>query len=293
MSGFKPTAMSVQYRHANSSLSTPQAITVPTALSGTGTVTITNANAFDPDLTYTFLLTLTDTQGEYTASKSTTSAPYTIHCRPGGKGIAFGKTSELENYAEFGFEVCMNNNASIRGRDLEGNPINAFQAVNSNGNTIVGYGNYDKGRKGLLGASGTGYTNIYGHDVHIGVSNIASPGTYRPYRRQGDTLNVTVQTAGYVTGGGADVSFMVPIDRPIIGSPTVSVSTTTFKLRQGTKYTHGCNDDTKQAIPTSITATRTTFNGLRITAHFENTTDVTNNDAIGVHWSGTITLGNT
>lgn len=182
---------------------------------------------------------------------------------------------------KFGSDIFLENNEAIMGYDTSGNPVNAFQAQNSSNNTIVGYGNYD--RK-------SGNTNIYGHDLNFGISNIPTPGAYRPYRRQGDTISIVIRTAGYVTNGGKDVSFWIPCSEPIIGSPTATAkSNDGFVLRQGAKYTHGSGAEV-YINPTSYEATATMYSGIYIKAVFNDTTNVTNNDAIGIYWSGTITL---
>ena len=173
------------------------------------------------------------------------------------------------------------NNTKIFGVDENGVRKNAFQAQNESGNTIIGYGNWD---------NASGNTNIYGHDINFGVSNIAEKGTYRPYRRRGDSFSLTLRTAGYVTNGGKDVSFWIPMSEPIIGSPTVSITSGSgFVLRQGNAYTHGSGASTN-VNPDSYEATGTMLNGIYVKAVFSNTTNVTNNDSIGIYWNGTITF---
>lgn len=193
------------------------------------------------------------------------------------------KLMEFLNAAgyRFGGDIHVNNNESIMGYDTNGVAYNAFQAKNSSNNTIVGYGNY---------ANGSGNTNIYGMDINFGVANIDTPGSYRPYRRKGDTSTLTLRTSGYVTNGGKDISFWIPFAEPIIGSPSVTVASGSgFVLRQGDKYTHGSSASVNVS-PISYEATATMFNGVYVKAVFENTTNVTNNDSIGIYWNGTITF---
>ena len=193
------------------------------------------------------------------------------------------KLMEFLNAAgyHFGSDIYLDNNEAIMGYDTTGAAYNTFQAKNESNNTIVGYGNY---------ANNSGNTNIYGADINLGVSNIASPGTFRPYRRQGDALAISIRTTGYVTNSGADVAFMIPFSVPIVGSPTVTVASLDgFCLRQGAKYTHG-SSATAYCKPASYTSYRYMFNGIGIVAHFDNTTNVTNNDAIGIYWNGSITF---
>lgn len=177
--------------------------------------------------------------------------------------------------------IRMLNKGYIYGKTTDGAWRNVFQPLNENNNTTIGYGNYD---------AKTGSTNFYGHDINFGVSNIATPGTYRPYRRRGDTMTFTIRTSGYVTNSGKDVSFFIPLSVPMVGNPTVTITSGSgFNLRQGSKYTHGSSASVA-AFPDSYEATRYMFHGIIVTAVFSDTTNVTNNDAIGIYWNGTITL---
>lgn len=181
----------------------------------------------------------------------------------------------------FGGNIIMKNNEALMGYTTGGEAYNAFQAKNESNNTIVGYGNY---------TNKNGNTNIYGMDINFGVANIDTPGTYRPYRRKGDTVTLTLRTSGYVTNGGKDVSFWVPFSEPIVGSPTATITSGSgFVLRQGNKYTHG-SDASTNVHPTSYEATATMLNGVYVKAVFSDTTNVTNNDSIGIYWNGAITF---
>lgn len=188
---------------------------------------------------------------------------------------------KFNNDMETSGDLTMNTDKTIFGIDPDGLKTNAFTAQNDNGNTIVGYGNY---------SNANGNTNIYGHDINFGVSNIASPGSFRPYRRRGDSLTLTLRTAGYVTNGKTDVIFWIPMAEPIVGSPTVTLTSGNgFIIRQGDKYTHGSAADV-YIKPTSYEAVSTPFNGIYAKAVFSNTANVVNNDTVGIYWNGTITL---
>lgn len=203
-----------------------------------------------------------------------------------GKGFAIGKISEDNSFdvdmiSRFRDNLYLDNGTNIYGTDTDGNPIQALTPNNSNGNLVLGYGGYDA-KKGL--------TNIYGYDTLFYVSNIAEPGSYRPYRRRGDSFNVTVKTAGYVTNSGTDVSFYLPVSMPIVGSPIITVTSVDgFVLRQGGEYTHGSASST-YVKPTEYSVLHSYITGLFITAKFSNTTNVINNDSIGIYWSGKVTF---
>lgn len=77
---------------------------------------------------------------------------------------------------------------------------------------------------------------------------------------------------------------------PIVGSPSVTLTSGNgFIIRQGNKYTHGSAADV-YIKPTSYEAIATPYNGIYAKAVFSNTANVTNNDALGIYWNGTITF---
>jgi uncharacterized repeat protein (TIGR02543 family) len=243
------------------------------------------------DTTYSITAVVADANGSTQRTATLSSNAFTIDYLAGGQGVAFGKDAEKSTYldsawrilARDGFEVP--NNKVIYGQETGGSRKEAFNPVNESNNTVLGWGNYNLK---------SGNTNVYGHDVHIGVSNCDAPTTYRPYLRKGDTLTVSLKTAGYVTNGGKDVSFWVPLAVPVVGNPTVTAASNKgFVLRQGGKYTHGSGPNSGDEVrlePNAYTVSATGKCGISITASFPITTDVTNNDAIGIYWSGIITF---
>lgn len=253
---------------------------------------------FDLDIETSYVVTIkvTDSGGSTSITRTICGIAYTIDGLAGGNGVAFGKPADLEGYMDVNynvnfrkpldsFQIAQNNRIfGIRPYGIEhspGEPWEAFQPQNENGNTVIGWSNYDKG---------DGNTNVYGHDVHIGVSNIANKTYFRPYRRREDTITLTLYTAGFVTNTKKDVWFWIPISVPIVGSPTVTITSGTgFCLRQGESYTHG-SSATVSAKPDSYEATMYMFNGIHVRATFSNTTNVTNNAPIGIVWNGTITF---
>lgn len=249
------------------------------------TITSINTTKANPilelDSTFIIYITVNDQQGSSTISRTLSGTAFVLDLLAGGKGIAFGKPAELEDSVEFGFKQVLSNNKTICGTTPNGKVKEAFNPQNTAGNTVLGYGNYD---------AQSGNTNIYGYDVNIGVSNIPVKGTYRPYRRKGDAVTISIRTAGYVTNSGKDISFFIPMSVPVIGSPTVTVTSGNgFTLRQGESYTHGSTASTC-TTPASYSATLYQWHGIHVTASFEDTTNVTNNDAIGIYWNGTITF---
>lgn len=157
--------------------------------------------------------------------------------------------------------------------------------LSGNGNIVVGYDGYTQGN---------GNSHIYGNDIY---NYVASAGNvhYRPYYRAGDVIDFTgnsgaVRVAGYVTNAGKNVVFTIPITKPVIGSPTATATSGNgFVLRQGDKYTHGSAASTF-VTPTSYSVITGYNSGFIVTAVFDDTTNVINNNAIGIYWDGTITL---
>lgn len=277
------TAVTIEYRQSGATTWT----TVTVATSGTSGSVDKILSTFDVETSYDFRITVNDGTNSLIKSGMLTAMIYLIDFKNGGDGVAFGKPAELENIADFGFQAMFRdktifkNNTCIYGTKPDGTVFEAINLQNANGNLVFGYDNFDQQN---------GYTNIYGYDINFGVSNIANPGTYRPYRRQGDVMTFSIRTAGYVTNSGKDVAFLVPFAVPIVGSPTVTVASGNgFTLRQGAKYTHG-SSATAYVIPDSYSAILAMWCGVYITATFSDTTNVTNNDSIGIYWNGTITF---
>ena len=178
----------------------------------------------------------------------------------------------------FGNKITMPNNKFLFADDKAGTERNVL-GINDNNNLLIGWDMYDKA---------LGNTIVYGNDVGILPKTSGETSAFRPYRRKGDSLTLTIRSAGYVTNAGKDVAFWIPLSVPIVGSPKVNVTSGTgFVLRQGDKYTHG-SSASANVSPESYEATITPFNGIYVKAVFSNVTNVTNNDAIGIYWNGTI-----
>ena len=210
-----------------------------------------------------------------------------------GKGATNLYGNRINFYTKNGIytnnnNLNFNNAIDICGYDTDGTTLkHVFTAQSENGNTTVGYDNYNKK---------SGNTHLYGYDLNFYVSNIASPGSYRPYRRRGDSITFTVKTAGYITNSGKDVEFFLPLSMPVIGSPTVTATSGNgFLLRQNNSYTHGSawnssSSSYTYAKPTKYSCSLYMYGGVFITATFSAATNATNNSPIGIYWNGTITF---
>lgn len=153
-------------------------------------------------------------------------------------------------------------------------------ASGDNGDMSIGWTNYDS----KLGALYIGGTDIYQR-----ISSPSSKQTWRSYYRKGDTVNVRVSACGYVTNGGKDLFFWIPLVKPIIGSPTVSITSINgLILRQNNSYPHSSSTWCK---PASYTANNfNNGNGVGVKATFSDNTGVTNNSPMGVDASIKITF---
>lgn len=255
--------------------------TTITASGTSGSVSQIIGGGLSTEKTYMIHIIVADSAGSYDRSLTLSGSVFPIDVLYSGKGVAFGKPAEKSGYADFAFDAIFNNNQAIYGRGLNNEDKNVFIPQNGKGHTIIGYSNWKQAN---------GNTHIYGHDVQFGISNIPSPDLYRLYMRHGDSVTFTIRTAGYVTNSGQDVTFLVPFSVPILGGPTATVTSGTgFVLRQGNTYTHG-SSASGFVSPDSYTAVVAGYCGVYITAKFSNTTNVTNNDAIGIYWNGTITF---
>ena len=255
--------------------------------SGTSGSVSKELTGLNPELAYTVRITVTDSGGSWTVSRSLPGLIFAMDIKNQATGLAFGKAAELDGYADFGYKtrhrdgVEFENNKCLYGIAPDGTVKEVINPQNANGNFVIGYDCYDLQ---------SGNTNIYGYDVNIGVSNIANPGYYRPYRRKGDSITLTVKTAGYVTNSGKDVTFIVPLAMPVIGSPTVTVTSNNgFVLRQNNTYTHG-SSASAYVTPDSYSADVNMHMGITVVAKFSDVTNVINNNAIGILWNGTITF---
>lgn len=176
--------------------------------------------------------------------------------------------------------LLLNNDGKIMGQSSSvpvGEITNAdiqLVSLSSNDNCVFGYGSWEHG---------LGNTHIYGKDVRISVKSAGTSGAnYYPYYREGNSISLDWCGAGFVTGGGKNIFFTIPLAKPVIGNPTVTATSTDgFIFRQSGKYTHGSTSSTR--IKPSLKATLDGGgNCINIEATPSETTNVSNNDAIGI-----------
>lgn len=324
--------------------------------------TITNGTnnltgTFEETSSYNFAITIKDALGKTAISEvDVPTIQVLMDFRPGGKGLGIGKIAETDslevamesnfyNKSNFYNNLYISDDYEILSLDATGESRSLLRAVSSNGNTLLGYGNYtnEDANTNIYGnainlytkdavyprsqirmpnnvsisgamADGENYRSMmyispennmvigYGGYVNgdvitkvcgkdITIHSATAGASYRPYYRAGDEVNVEFKTAGYVTNNpGMYVYFIIPLYKPVLGSPTVTVSCRDgFILRQNNNYTHGSTSEIPVNQNIEITA-KLSISGIRVLAKFDNATNVTNNSAIGIHFDGTITF---
>lgn len=181
-------------------------------------------------------------------------------------------------------KLFLPNNGYFCGKATDGTII-PFAYINANNNTVLGFGGYNLGY---------GTTNLYGNQINFGVraGGIGSNNTvfYKPYYEKGDSFSQTMYTSGYLTTSTTTVYFTVPLAKPVIGNPVVSVTSGKgFVLRQSGKYTHGSASGS-YVVPSKCDCWLLDCNTVQVRATFSNTTNGINNDNIAIQWDGTITF---
>ncbi|MBQ2408369.1 MAG: hypothetical protein II309_02940 [Bacilli bacterium] len=178
-----------------------------------------------------------------------------------------------ENDFNFNVPVHMMNDASILGTTTSGDSIVNITPCNGNNNCVIGYGGYE---------NDIGQTNIYGKKIMLGVKTANT--IFKPYYEAGDSISGRWHGAGFITSSGKNLYFTVPLAKPVIGNPTVTVTSNGgFMIRQGGSYCYGSASST-YVNPSGFDTAELEFGGslVRIIATFGNTTNVTNNDTAGI-----------
>lgn len=172
--------------------------------------------------------------------------------------------------------IYINTNGSgIFERDTDGTNRELI-AMDGNNKLSIGYGQYSHGGRETVLQGGNKLT--------LRLKNPNA--TWRPYMTKGDSFNTTIQVGGYITNSGKDVTFQLPLNNPVIGSPTVTIASVDgLCVRQNNKYLYGSAASTF-AKPSSYSCTLVNGgNHIKITAKMANTTNVENNSACGIYAS--------
>lgn len=263
---------------------------------------------------------------------------YLLDFLNGGRGIAIGKEATKDEFLEIDLETILLNTFYKNGYSIygitsnhngatENQEIETFTAMSAANNAVMGYGLY---------TNKIGDSRIYGNDVWFvsanaggtvenlvgfipyyrkyckiklddnGLPELDDEGNEIPVFDTASKMNVCITTTGYLTSSQTKIYFTIPLDRPILGNPTITLKNDKgFILRQYDKnnptdkgrYSHGSdivNGVYAWAIPTSLTVLNTTTypnstaTGIAVEATFKKDTNAYNNMPIGVDWIGTI-----
>lgn len=105
---------------------------------------------------------------------------------------------------------------------------------------------------------------------------------YKPYYELGDSINVEWYGSGFVSDSSSKVYFSVPLAKPVLGGPNVTVSSSNgLKIRQNGSYTHG-SSSSSYAKPT-YSATLSCDGGIvNVVATLSSTTNAVDEAPCGV-----------
>ena len=152
----------------------------------------------------------------------------------------------------------------------DGVQLEAINTCDGENNLSFGWTNYNEQR---------GDTYVGGKDVYFRVSGGASKVGYRPYYRRGDSIDVRMGTAGYVTSGTKEFYFSIPLGKPVVGNPTVSVSSINgLMMRQNSNYI--IKADWVQ--PDRYSAAVRDNDAIWVIAFWNNATNAANNSPVGI-----------
>lgn len=166
--------------------------------------------------------------------------------------------------------IWTTNQSKIYSTNVDGKQKVVMALCDSDNDLSIGYGNW---------INKDGDTYLRGRDVYLGASSTASYTTYRPYYRRGDSIDVRMGTAGYVTSGTKEFYFAIPLGKPVVGNPTVSVSSINgLMMRQNSKYI--IKADWVQ--PDRYSAAVRDNNAISVIAFWNNATNAANNSPVGI-----------
>ena len=179
-----------------------------------------------------------------------------------------------------GGELMLANNMNINGANTSGT-YRQLIGYNSNNNTVIGYGGY---------TAGVGQTNLYGNKLNFSIKTAGA--SYKPYFEAGDSINGEWYGSGFISSSSGKVYFTIPLAKPVIGGPSVSISSVDgLQIRiaaGGYGYGSGASAYAKPSSYAGVVALDGNY--VRVTATMSNTTNITNNTPCGVSASVKITF---
>lgn len=174
---------------------------------------------------------------------------------------------DIGTYASMWFNNPANHSIFVTLSD--GSQIEAVNWHDGN-NMSIGWGNYSLKKGGLC---------LGGVDIVHRISATANNVEYRPYYRRGDSIDVRMGTAGYVTSGTKEFYFTIPLGKPVVGNPTVSISSINgLIIRQNSNYI--IKADWVQ--PDRYSAYVRDNNAIGVIAFWNSATNAANNSPVGI-----------
>lgn len=208
---------------------------------------------------------------------------YGVYENASGNTNVYGNNLNLytnNNVYVRGGELMLPNDMNLNGANTSGT-YRQLIGYNSNNNTVIGHGGY---------SAGVGQTNLYGNKIYFGVKTAGE--SYKPYHEAGDSLTGEWYGSGFISSSSGKVYFTIPLSKPVIGSPSVSISSVDgLQIRiaaGGYGYGSGASAYAKPSSYTGVVALEGNY--IRVTATMGNTTNVTNNTPCGVSASIKITF---
>lgn len=166
--------------------------------------------------------------------------------------------------------IWTRNQSKVYSANTDGTQKVVIVLCDSDNDLSIGYGSW---------INKDGDTYLRGRDLYLGASSTASYTTYRPYYRRGDSIDVRMGTAGYVTSGTKEFYFAIPLGKPVIGNPSVSISSINgLIIRQNSKYI--IKADWVQ--PDRYSAAVRDNNAIWVIAFWNNATNAANNSPVGI-----------
>ena len=213
------------------------------------------------------------------------------HNLPGNANVQIGGLSTFSNTATFEKNPIILNS---------GAPFLSVQK----GTSKVQYGVSTADNKGiyltdnerwLIREDTNKNTYVSGDKVYVNIKPTDPTGashsySFRPYLTIYDSITLNHSLGGYITGGGASLTFFIPVNVPMVGDiqPYISFGTGQgVTVRQGGKYCYGSSVSTSvQPAKQSITVMR--GSGVNVVLSMMGTENVINNDACGIALTGTL-----
>lgn len=189
-----------------------------------------------------------------------------------GASNAFGVTAS--GHIDVQKKIYLNTNGEGIFQQDSGGANRELLTLNTGNNLSIGHGQYANGSNGV--------TLYSGNSIKFKLKSPSA--SWQPYFAKGDSISLNIGCGGFITNSGKDVWFMIPLSKPVIGNPTVTIASVDgLCVRQNNKYLYG-STASRFVKPSSYGYTLANGgNHIRTTARMANTTNVENNSACGVH----------